>query len=787
VDPVLPAGAAGTGGASVERAIADQTFAELYYGYATAGRGGHGGMGETAGGPYVPGTPGLLDGGHGGDGGLGGDASYTIDEVTAHREVRANASAGQGGHGGYGGNGGSDGADPGGDGGHAGNGGSGGDALAHVGNITQIIEAGSGEVMAIARGGDGGVGGLAGSGGTGEGPGSPGSAGRGGDGGNAVAEAIGNQIDLLSGHVIVGAYASAGNGGWGGSGALGGNWATYHEGHQRSFTLGGAGGSAGLASATVSGNTVTGSEHDNYVGFEAAVYQSAGGMGGHSGLGSDRAANGADGTGTLSMTGNTASLGAGNDELRIDITAFVGTNVTFSDNSFDGGDGIDTLVFSARFIDLNGWNAGSIALDLANQFSGFERVVGGAGDDAITTAASGGMVDGGGGNDRLSGRQGADDLIGGNGEDLLEGAGGGDVLDGGSGDDRLDGGIGNDWLEGGAGADAMFGGSETDTATYIWSDAGVVVKLNSGPGRGGHAAGDTLSAIENLVGSAFDDRLVGGDDANGLEGGAGADRLQGHAGEDVLSGGANDDRLNGDDGKDSLDGGDGNDTMTGGADDDTMRGGGGDDIYRVDATGDRVIENADEGTDRVIARADFTLWAHLEKLTLEGSANEGTGNALANIITGAQANDTLAGLGGHDRLLGQSGNDRLDGGSGDDLLTGGAGRDTLTGGTGRDVFVFVDGDVIGSSRGGADRITDFEASLNEKVRLDGIDADSGTEGHQAFTFIGSGGFTGVAGQLHAVQASGNTYVEGDTDGDGAADFFIRLDGLHTLAVSDFVL
>jgi hypothetical protein len=42
-------------------------------------------------------------------------------------------------------------------------------------------------------------------------------------------------------------------------------------------------------------------------------------------------------------------------------------------------------------------------------------------------------------------------------------------------------------------------------------------------------------------------------------------------------------------------------------------------------------------------------------------------------------------------------------------------------------------------------------------------------------------------QLHYAQAAGNTYVEGDTDGDGLADFVIALTGLHALAAGDFVL
>ncbi len=60
-------------------------------------------------------------------------------------------------------------------------------------------------------------------------------------------------------------------------------------------------------------------------------------------------------------------------------------------------------------------------------------------------------------------------------------------------------------------------------------------------------------------------------------------------------------------------------------------------------------------------------------------------------------------------------------------------------------------------------------------------------GDQKFAFIGTGAFTGVAGQLHYLHEGSTTFVEGDTNGDGAADFAIRLNGLVALVGADFVL
>jgi Ca2+-binding RTX toxin-like protein len=285
----------------------------------------------------------------------------------------------------------------------------------------------------------------------------------------------------------------------------------------------------------------------------------------------------------------------------------------------------------------------------------------------------------------------------------------------------------------------------------------------------GGAGVDTLANVESVTGSAFDDYLKGDSQANGLDGGAGNDVLDGGAGADV------------------------------------MRGNAGDDFYYVDNVGDLVVELSGEGSDRVQAFIDCTLADNVENLTLKGAAaTTGTGNALANVIRGTTADNTLNGLGGidelfgregddilsgggsGDRLEGEAGRDTIDGGGGNDLIVGGTQKDTLTGGAGADTFFFGDGEV-GSGASSADIVTDFSQAEGDKIHLRRIDANTGSGGDQNFTFIGTGAFTGVAGQLHYLQAGGNTFVEGDTDGDGTVDFVIRLDGLVNLAAGDFVL
>lgn len=55
-----------------------------------------------------------------------------------------------------------------------------------------------------------------------------------------------------------------------------------------------------------------------------------------------------------------------------------------------------------------------------------------------------------------------------------------------------------------------------------------------------------------------------------------------------------------------------------------------------------MTEVADGGSDRVLASVNWTLGAHVETLVLTGTANiDGTGNELANVLTGNAGNNVL--------------------------------------------------------------------------------------------------------------------------------------------------
>ncbi len=132
------------------------------------------------------------------------------------------------------------------------------------------------------------------------------------------------------------------------------------------------------------------------------------------------------------------------------------------------------------------------------------------------------------------------------------------------------------------------------------------------------------------------------------------------AGNDTLVGNDGDDSLSGGEGGDSLNGSAGNDTLDGGAGNDTFDGGAGDDTYIVEASSEPVRIDP-EGTDTIRTSAPSYSLAGLssiEHLVYVGTGSfAGTGNGLANSITGGAGNDTLDGLAGADTLVGLGGND----------------------------------------------------------------------------------------------------------------------------------
>ncbi len=274
------------------------------------------------------------------------------------------------------------------------------------------------------------------------------------------------------------------------------------------------------------------------------------------------------------------------------------------------------------------------------------------------------------------------------------------------------------------------------------------------------------SANDVLRGSAGADNLAGGEGQDRLYGGAGIDWLDGDVGDDRLYGGAGDDLLSGSSGRDLLNGQAGADQMSGGP---------GNDRYFVDNLADSLIEQADEGSDRVYSDIDFTLAADFEDLVLRGNLDlTGTGNMSANRLYGNSGANLLYGLGGNDRLLGRDGDDLLFGGEGNDVLNGGTGSDELSGGLGDDrYYVDVASDhVIEGPEAGLDRVystTDFGLTADlEYLFLQGDLDLAGVGNADANRLYGNTGdnlLRGQAGDDRLIGRDGGDRLFGDEGGD----------------------
>ena len=317
------------------------------------------------------------------------------------------------------------------------------------------------------------------------------------------------------------------------------------------------------------------------------------------------------------------------------------------------------------------------------------HIIGTPNSDNLLGTADDDLIEGLAGNDTLIGYSGDDTLDGGTGADTMSGYQGDDLYYVDNVDDVITGddysgtdevrstitytipanieienltligtaainGTGNELnnvLTGNSAANVLTGGPGTDTVDYSASPAGVTVSLLTNSGSGGNAQGDTLSGIENLIGSAFVDTLTGDSGPNVLAGRGGAD------------------------------------TLIGDADSDTAD-------YSASASGVTVslLTNSGSGGD-----AEGDTLSGIENLTGSAFADTLTGDSGANVLFGGLATDTLYGGDGDDTMDGdgnaadplmgvEGGDDTLYGGGGNDRLYGNLGDDTLYGGDGNDAL-----------------------------------------------------------------------------------------------------
>jgi serralysin len=279
-------------------------------------------------------------------------------------------------------------------------------------------------------------------------------------------------------------------------------------------------------------------------------------------------------------------------------------------------------------------------------------------------------------------------------------------------------------LDGGAGADSMVGGPGHDT--YVVDNAGDTVT------EAANAGTDTvLSSVSFTLGSNIENLTLTG---------VGVINGTGNALANSLTGNGNSNR---------LDGAAGADTMTGGL---------GHDVYVVDNAGDKAVEAANAGSDRVESSVTFTLGANVENLVLTGAAAvNGTGNGLANALTGNDAAN---------------------------LLRGGAGHDLLRGGAGADSFQFD----TAPGTANIDHIADLAPGSDRILLENAVFAGLAAGALPASAFATGTSATNASHRILYDAATGALRFDADGSGGGAAILFAILDTRPaTLTASDFLV
>lgn len=460
--------------------------------------------------------------------------------------------------------------------------------------------------------------------------------------------------------------------------------------------------------------------------------------------------------------------GSGNDIL----TGDNGANVIeggAGDDKLDGGAGIDTVSYAlagtkvtVKLGDNGAETTGNGETGEDDSVKNFENIVGSNFNDTLIGNNLANALFGGKGDDILIGGGGADKLDGGAGFDTVDysmltaaqpitvtlgkdgkaatvsSPGGspaaGDVLTnievvkGGAGNDKiagnnlhneLYGGDGNDFLLSGSQYDKLDGGSGNDTASFELLAHGANASLETGFVNGGAV----LSGIENLVGSKYDDILIGDAGVNKISGGAGNDVIRGGDGADILDGGTQSSNVlingvigdavdysqisdidlvvtlgangaktvvtatgmnasfaNGEEimNFESIIGSQGNDKLTGNAGNNAIHGEGGDDWIDGGAGNDYL--HGGSGINTVsYASAAAGVTVNLGIGTAQNTGGSGIDTILSfQNLEGSSKNDVLTGNNQANKIYGNGGNDVIEGGAGADYLDGGAGIDTVS-------------------------------------------------------------------------------------------------------------
>lgn len=516
--------------------------------------------------------------------------------------------------------------------------------------------------------------------------------------------------------------------------------------------------------------------------------------------------------------------GNGNDK----IWGGKGNDTLYGDAGVDqilGGDGDDSIYSDGD----GGGYYGDAGNDLMYSGLGLESMNGGSGYDTINHTVFNGdyvfdMTTGltnfvgesyvnfenvymGNGNDLVNGNNSPNKIFGGGGNDKIHGWGGDDTLYGGAGIDQLMGGDGNDNLYSDGDGGVYMGGNGDD---HLYSSLGIGLETMDGEsgsdfidlsGYSGNYEFNMNTGLTNIAGEKFANfELVEMGKGNDTVTGNNADNwIYGGDGNDKITGGDGNDTLYGEEGFDTISGGNGNDFIVPGSAGGSYKGDAGDDVIFSSLTSPETMDGG-TGIDTIHFYGDanygFNLATGLTNLEGESFINfenaemgwgDDTvhGSALNNVIKGDIGNDILYGKDGNDTLYGDTGSDTLIGGAGKDLLYGHEVGSLFGFESTKFKFLATSDSAVGANR---DIITDFKLGI-DKIDLSAIDAEIGGADN-AFNFIGTSAFSLPAAVRYYVDnINNNTIVQLDryADGDFSADMEIQINGIHTLAATDFVL
>lgn len=335
--------------------------------------------------------------------------------------------------------------------------------------------------------------------------------------------------------------------------------------------------------------------------------------------------------------------------------------------------------------------------------AGYDDLCGGLGNDTITAGADGAAADYLLFTGPITATLGAPGTVTGAGTDSLVGV---DDIYGSQGNDTITGDADINDIAGGPGDDKINGGANFDLADFFDSAEAVTVDLAANTATGNGT--DTITSMEDVFGSDFDDSIAGAkDEDNFIDGSSGVDWIDYSAystgvkvtlGDLDNDGDATDDanECDGDVSEecDLLDRvenailGSGDDTFSGSPFNNVVNPGGGQNVLDGLGGGDMLDYSGYEaGVTVNLAGGGVTGDSATSFENVKGSDFEDniTGGVESNTIKSGKGNDNVKGGAGDDTLRLGGGNDVARGGSGDDDLYGAKGNDYLNGGGGTDL------------------------------------------------------------------------------------------------------